>query len=178
MGQISLRWIMVVVSIIEVVVACVVVWYIGYQSTQSTVNGLSRQLRRTTLDYATAEISTVLSRPILAAYTLQGLLVARGYDFTTLDTVENTTLIQDISSILRGFRGLSQVGILTKSNVAVAVAEAVLGANATANQTGQQMIYCMYDYIIKIYIHITYISNHATYIFYNILIMLCSVLYY
>jgi hypothetical protein len=128
MGQISLRWVMVIFSIVQVAVACTVVWYINYTYTQQTVNGLSDSLRVATLNYATAAVSTILSRPILAAYALQEMTESkvqsgRVYNMSTLDVLTNETFIADFTSVLRSFRGLSKVGLITAAGALAGVAQ-------------------------------------------------------
>jgi hypothetical protein len=127
MGQISLRWVMVIFSIVQVAVACTVVWYIGWTYSQRTVNGLSNTLRAATLNYASTSVATILNRPILAAYALQEMIESkvqtRGLDMGRLDVLTNDTFITDCTAILRSYRGLSKVGIITATGALAGVAQ-------------------------------------------------------
>lgn len=141
MGQLSLRWIMVIVSVIEVAVACVVVWYIGYHSTQNTVSGLSQQLRSTTLTYAEMQVYSVLNRPILAALAIESS-VSEVANIDDINDVTNSSLIQACTSILRSYSGLTKVAVVTSTGLVAGVAQQNFGAG---NNTTTLLFYYASD---------------------------------
>ena len=61
----SLRFIFVLTAILQVAIATVVMWLIGYESQLSLVSNLSASLRQQTLNHAIDQASQLLSYPFL-----------------------------------------------------------------------------------------------------------------
>ena len=122
----SLRLVFVVCTIVQVSVACVCVWGIGYASQLSTVNTLSEQLRNSTLAHMLDQVSSQLSGPILAVIevdlnTQQRMLGTgwggSGAPYTALHWSNDVAYYTALANIIRHYPGVTATAMQTSTSV-------------------------------------------------------------
>ena len=122
----SLRLVFVVCTIVQVSVACVCVWYIGYASQLSTVSTLSGQLRNQTVAHMIDQISSELSGPILAVNevdlnTQQRMLSigwgSTGDPYAALDWSTDVSYYTALANIIRHYPGVTATAMQTSTSV-------------------------------------------------------------
>ena len=117
----TLRLIFVVCSIVQVAVACVVLWVIGYSSQLSIVSSLSGQLRQQTLSHAVDQVSELLSVPVLASAALDHSLRLRSVYTATVNAATEFDFSQDpelytiLGNLIREYPGVTAVGVMNEA---------------------------------------------------------------
>ena len=131
----SLRLAFLVCTVLQVSVACVLVWYLGYESQLTTVGTLSSQLRNQTLSHMIDQVSSQLSNPILAVnevdlITQQRLLRAQTDSDPTsaIDWSTDAAFYTTLANIIHHYSGVTASALQTSSAVLIA---AFLGFNNT-----------------------------------------------
>ena len=120
----SLRLAFIACTVLQVSVACVLVWYLGYESAQTTVGTLSSQLRNQTMSHMIDQVSSELSSPILAVnevdlLTQQQLLRALddGDPTAVLDWSTDTAFYTTLINIVRHYPGVTATAMQTSTSV-------------------------------------------------------------
>ena len=124
----SLRLVFVSCTVLQVAVACVCVWLLGYEAQLSTVSTLSGQLRNQTMSHMIDQASTLLAQPILAVNevelnTQQRWLVLQGVaPLQTLDWSADTSYYTTLANIIRHYPGVTATAMQTNQAVLMTAA--------------------------------------------------------
>ena len=120
----SLRLAFLVCTVLQVSIACVLVWYLGYQSQLSTVSSLSSQLRNQTLSHVLDQMSAQLANPILAVneielITQQRLLLCQTNSdpVSAIDWSTDSAFYTTLANIIHHYPGVTATALQTTAAV-------------------------------------------------------------
>ena len=148
----SLRLVFVFCTILQVSVACVCVWYIGYASQLSTVSTLSGQLRNQTIAHMIDQVSSQLSGPILAVNEVdlntQQRMLATGWGTggnpqAALDWSTDVSYYTALANIIRHYPGVTATAMQTSTSVLLTAA--LVFNNTDANASPPQLAFINQD---------------------------------
>lgn len=105
----------VLIAICQVAVACVLIWYIGYTSTNTTVDRLTTHIRSSVLRNGLFEVNDKLSKPLHAAHSLRYMTQQRFPDFgQRLNVSTEDGWLADIAAVQANYPSVSRVAIINR----------------------------------------------------------------
>lgn len=105
----------VMIAILQVALACVLVWLIGYRATNSTANELTTKIRSEVLRNALNEMDDKLGTPLHAAHALRYMTQQRFPDFgSRLNISSETGWLADIAFVQGFYSSVSRVSIMNR----------------------------------------------------------------
>ena len=128
----SLRWILAITTVLEVTLACFLIWWIAFKGTSSTVDDLSTSLRGTTMLFSVDQIGTLLTQPVLGCLQLYGTVGLYGsIDYMQEPNLVNTSLLSNLVNTMRTYPGISALDLYTGAGY-------VIGANLVSKHIVDQ----------------------------------------
>ena len=124
--RLSFVTIMVFLVVVQVVVSCVLVWLLGYLSTQSTVAVLTRTIRSSLMHDVSFELNQAMKEPLQAAYDIENLLTLRYPDLENRTSISQTSgWMADVCYVAMRYPAVSRVGFATRKNVYVLITKGI-----------------------------------------------------
>ena len=110
------------ICLLQLLVSIVLVWYVGYRSTQSLISALSEQLRDAALESLCVDLHTTLVSPMRAVLALSSMMSMTVPDLANTITLQNRSgVLAAISLIPLLFPEASSAGCSTRNGELVAM---------------------------------------------------------
>ena len=124
--RVSFVTIVVCLVVVQVIVSCVLVWLLGYLSTQNTVASLTRTIRQSVMHDVSFELNQAMKEPLQAASDLNALLNLRFPDLSDRTSItQDPGWMADVSYVCMRYPALSRVGFATRNNVYVLITKGI-----------------------------------------------------
>jgi signal transduction histidine kinase/CheY-like chemotaxis protein len=122
--RLRFHWVFIFLVIIQVIVCCVVVYYLGDRNARSIVEVLARQIRSEILVKVQMEITTLLVDCLSSADAMYQIIATNSVLFTALKTSKavshlNTSYLHPASASLALYPALPQSGYFTPRGIVV-----------------------------------------------------------
>ena len=127
-----------ILSVVEVVIACFLIFGVGYLGLLSVTNQLSDQVRDAVMGGVIVDVNNRMGRPIQAAQHLLYMTEARFSDIETRTMFTNETgFLADIAFLALEFPGMARLGFLTHNNFMMFMQRDAAGTDFTTAQNVQ-----------------------------------------
>jgi len=117
----SFQFLFIMVSIIQVVVACTLVWYLGWRNSGNIVSSLSYQIRVGITEGVQTKIVSLMTEPLIVVDALAELVPRTFPNVGNLTTVRETTgYLADVVGLQYRHRNITSMGFSTIKKLVVA----------------------------------------------------------